>query len=249
MILQTASEELLNVHLGPAAAVADTVNRLAEGQKISVKAFRTESMSDNHYVAQSLTFGDTTVRFRDTALRPVWAGGNIGPWWTTPRQLGPGRGRGRGWGGGGRWSFAPLQGQAASIGKHSGKIAVTVMGPSLDAAVDPQFGRCSYFVLVDTERDTFEALKNTGTPGGNAGAQAAESIAAKGATVLLTGKCGPNASASLAAAGIRVVPGCSGSVRTVVRQFKTGQLQTIERLKSTPNSASDEYSATCRSSS
>ncbi len=34
--------------------------------------------------------------------------------------------------------------------------------------VDPQFGRCSYFLLVDTEGERFEALKNTSTSGGNA---------------------------------------------------------------------------------
>ncbi len=52
-------------------------------------------------------------------------------------------------------------------------------------------------------------------------------IAAKGAKVLLTGKCGPNASKALSAAGFAVVPGCSGTVRAVVDQFKAGRLQPI----------------------
>jgi len=31
------------------------------------------------------------------------------------------------------------------------RIAVTSTGPSLDAAVDPRFGRCAWFVLVETD--------------------------------------------------------------------------------------------------
>ena len=105
------------------------------------------------------------------------------------------------------------------------KIAVTAAEPSLDAAVDPRFGRCRYFVLVDAEQGMVEALKNTDAGHGNAGVQSAEMIAAKEVRVVLTGKCGPNALSTLSAAGIQVIPGCSGAVRAVIKQFKTRQLQ------------------------
>jgi len=108
----------------------------------------------------------------------------------------------------------------------------------MDAAVEPQFGRCSYFLLVDTGEEKFEAVRNTNTSSGNAGVQAAEMIAAKGVKVLLTGKCGPSASEALAAAGIQVVPGCSGTVRAVVRQFKAGQLQPAGKTEAAPGPAS-----------
>ena len=254
VILETAEKELLNVHLGPAAAVADTVARLSVGQPLAVRAFRTEKMKEKHYVAQSLTFGKTTVELRDAGLRPVWAGGNVGPQRTAAGQAGhgrargPGWGRGRGpgwgsgagpgWGRGGRPWAAPPQPEAAVPKVPAGKIAVTAVEPSMDAAVDPQFGRCSYFLLVDTEEEKFEALRNTNTSSGNAGVQAAEMIAAKGVTVLLTGKCGPSASEALAAAGIQVVPGCSGTVRAVVGQFKAGQLQPAGKREAAPGSAS-----------
>jgi len=276
LILETAQEEQLNVHLGPADAVADTVAKLSVGQMIVVKAFRTEKMKEKHYVAQSLTFDKTTVELRDAGLRPVWAGRAFGPQWPAARGAGFGRGRGqgrgRGWGrgqgrgpgwgrGGQRWLAAPQRGPAtpqqrpatpeqrpatpeqrpATPEQRPGtarKVAVTAAGPSMDAAIDPRFGRCRYFLLVDTERGTFEVLENTPTTGGNAGVQAAEMIAGKGAQVLLTGECGPNASKALAAAGIQVIPGCSGTVGALVKQFKAGKLAPASKTQTTPESAS-----------
>jgi len=243
VILETAEKEQLNVHLGPAEAVADTVAKLSVGQEIAVKAFRTEKMKEKHYVAQSLTLGKTTIELRDAGLQPVWAGGKVGPRGAAAGQAGLGRGRGPGWGRGGQRWLAPPQGGAEVPKERPKKIAVTAVAPSLDAAVDPRFGRCRYFLLVDTERETFEALENTNPARGNAGVQAAESIAAKGAKVLLTGECGPSASEALAAAGIRVVPGCSGTVRAVVRRFKAGQLEPAGKAESTPDSASSKPAA------
>ena len=75
IILETAEKEKVNVHLGPATAVAETVAKLTIGQKITVKAFRTGKLKDNHYIATSLSFDKTTVELRDDTLRPVWAQG------------------------------------------------------------------------------------------------------------------------------------------------------------------------------
>lgn len=41
------------------------------------------------------------------------------------------------------------------------KIAVSATSGSLDAQIDPRFGRCPYFVIVDSETMGFEALPNT----------------------------------------------------------------------------------------
>jgi len=104
----------------------------------------------------------------------------------------------------------------------------------LDAAIDPRFGRCSYFVLVDTDDMTFEAVENRNSMlGGGAGIQSAQLMAQKGVKAVLTGNCGPNAHEALRAAGIDVVIGCSGPVSEVVARFKSGQLRTA----SAPNVA------------
>ena len=105
------------------------------------------------------------------------------------------------------------------------KIAVTATGPSLDDAVEPRFGRCPYFLIIDPDSLSFESVENPNAAlGGGAGIQSAQLIAEKGAEVVLTGNCGPNAYQTLSAAGIGVVIGCSGTVRQVVEQFKAGQL-------------------------
>ena len=105
------------------------------------------------------------------------------------------------------------------------KICISAIANSLDAQVDPRFGRCPYFVIVDSETLQFEAIPNmaSGAMSG-AGIQAAQTIAGKGAKVLITGNVGPNAFQALAAAGVKVVVGASGTVRQVVEKYKRGEL-------------------------
>jgi len=106
------------------------------------------------------------------------------------------------------------------------KVAVSATGPSLDASVDPRFGRCSYFVIVDTETMQYETLPNPAQyAGGGAGIQAAQTIASKGVQAVLTGNVGPNAYQALIAAGIQIVTGAYGTVREAVMKFKEGKLK------------------------
>ncbi|MCD4806820.1 MAG: NifB/NifX family molybdenum-iron cluster-binding protein [Methanococcoides sp.] len=105
------------------------------------------------------------------------------------------------------------------------KICVTATDKNIDAALDPRFGRCPYFVLIDSETMEFKAFDNTAAsaPGG-AGIQAAQNISDKGIDVLLTGSVGPNAFPILTAAGIKVMAGASGSVKDAIHQYKEGEL-------------------------
>jgi predicted Fe-Mo cluster-binding NifX family protein len=108
------------------------------------------------------------------------------------------------------------------------KIAISSTGKDLDAPVDLRFGRCQYFALVDPETMGFELIDNQGLAAmGGAGVQAAQSVAEKGVSVLITGNVGPNAASALSAAGIRVclVPG--GTVRQVTEDFKAGKLREV----------------------
>jgi len=104
------------------------------------------------------------------------------------------------------------------------KIAVTASGTDLDSEVDPRFGRCANFIFIDTETDEFEAVPNESVAaGGGAGVQSAQLVADKGAAVVLTGNCGPNAFRTLQAAEIEVIVGVSGAVRDAVSKYKVGE--------------------------
>ena len=104
------------------------------------------------------------------------------------------------------------------------KVVVTATEPSLDAPVDPRFGRCPYFLIVETDDLACEAVENPNvTLGGGAGIQSAQFMNEKGVRFVLTGNCGPNAYRTLSAAGVQVIVGCSGVARDVVEQFKAGQ--------------------------
>jgi predicted Fe-Mo cluster-binding NifX family protein len=105
------------------------------------------------------------------------------------------------------------------------KIAVSAAGNSLDSDIDPRFGRCAYFLVVDTEDMTFEYFDNgTIANGGGAGIQAAQFISSKGAKAVITGNCGPNAVRTLNAAGIDVIMGQKGKVREAIDRYKKGEL-------------------------
>jgi predicted Fe-Mo cluster-binding NifX family protein/ferredoxin len=115
------------------------------------------------------------------------------------------------------------------------KIAVTSTGPTLDDNVEARFGRCPYFLIIDTDTMQLEAIENPNIAlGGGAGIQSAQLMSEKGVTIVLTGNCGPNAFAVFGQAGIQVIVGVSGPVRGAVEQFKAGAFSSA----SEPNVAS-----------
>lgn len=106
------------------------------------------------------------------------------------------------------------------------KVAVTTTGNQLDSVIDPRFGRCAYFLIIDTEDMSFKAFPNeSGTLGGGAGIQSAQFVGSKGAQAVITGNCGPNAVNTLSAAGIKVILGQNGTAKEAVARLKQGGLQ------------------------
>ena len=106
------------------------------------------------------------------------------------------------------------------------KVAVSSTGKTLDSAIDPRFGRCSWFAIVETGDMSFEAFSNESIAlGGGAGIQSAQFIASKGAAAVITGHCGPNAMSALSAAGMKVIVGQTGTVREAIEKYKRGELQ------------------------
>ena len=115
------------------------------------------------------------------------------------------------------------------------KICVTSNGPTMDASVDPRFGRCQYFVFVDSETMEHEAMPNPGIGASSgAGIQAAQTIADKGVGVVITGQVGPNAIQTLGATNISIVTGASGTVSDAIEQYKSGRLQAAPAVPGAP---------------
>jgi predicted Fe-Mo cluster-binding NifX family protein len=106
------------------------------------------------------------------------------------------------------------------------KIAVSANGPTLEAEVDPRFGRCAYFIIADPETMEFEAVDNASAmASGGAGISAAQMVADKGVAAIITGNCGPNAHQVLSAAGIEMITGASGKVKDVLESYRAGKLK------------------------
>ncbi|HUV76127.1 MAG TPA: NifB/NifX family molybdenum-iron cluster-binding protein [Dehalococcoidales bacterium] len=105
------------------------------------------------------------------------------------------------------------------------KIAISATGSTLDAEVDPRFGRCQCFVIANPETIEFEAIDNSSAmAAGGAGISAAQMIVDKGVEAVITGNCGPNAYQVLSAAGIKVISGVAGKVQDAIEDYKSGKL-------------------------
>jgi len=100
------------------------------------------------------------------------------------------------------------------------KIAVSSMGGSLSAQVDPRFGRCAYFVIVDSDTMKLFAFSNPASElSGGAGPAAAREIVKNGVKVLLTGNVGSNAQLALQTGGVEIVTGINGTVKEAVESY------------------------------
>ncbi len=130
-------------------------------------------------------------------------------------------------------SAAAVAASENDAGGFQMKIAVTSTGRTLQDPMDPRFGRAAFILIIDTDTMEFECIDNT--PNINAfkgaGIQSAGMISDRGAEVLLTGYCGPNAFRTAQAAGIKVVSDVSGTGEEAVKQFLAGSLT----YSNTPN--------------
>ena len=100
----------------------------------------------------------------------------------------------------------------------------------MEAKVHELFGRCDYFVIIDTETAEAAALKNTSADASTgAGTACAQELFNAGVTAVVSGKVGPNAYEVLKAAGVNVYLAPPGmSVQEVLDKFKAGSLPEMQ---------------------
>lgn len=110
------------------------------------------------------------------------------------------------------------------------KIAITATKKSLDAEVDPRFGRATCFAIYETDADTVDFVNNDQNLNAvsGAGIQAAQNIINTGAKVVMTGNCGPKAFKTLSVANIEIFIGVSGTIKEAIDRYKKGELKQAE---------------------
>ncbi len=105
------------------------------------------------------------------------------------------------------------------------KVAVSAIAPTAESQVDTRFGRCNYYVFVDTESGDVEAQENQAAlSGSGAGIQAAQFVVEQEADAIISGHLGPNAYQVLNAAGLKLYRASGLTVQEAVEALEAGTL-------------------------
>lgn len=112
------------------------------------------------------------------------------------------------------------------------KIAISSTTKNIDGKIDEVFGRCPYFIITEVKDEKIgevEAIKNESTDQtSGAGISAAQLVAEKKASVVITGNIGPRALDVLNQFNILVYSG-SGIVKEILQDFIDKKLNKIEK--------------------
>jgi predicted Fe-Mo cluster-binding NifX family protein len=106
------------------------------------------------------------------------------------------------------------------------KIAVSSTGRELSSPIDPRFGRALFFIIYNTDDDTFEVIDNQQNvqAAHGAGIQAAQAVVNSEATMVVAGNYGPKASQVLTTAHITSIMWAEGTVADAIDKVKNNQL-------------------------
>jgi predicted Fe-Mo cluster-binding NifX family protein len=105
------------------------------------------------------------------------------------------------------------------------KIAISSSGKTLDSPLDPRFGRCAWFLVIDPADMRYEVFDNqSAAQSSGAAIQAAQFPADKNVAAVITGHVGPNAVQTLSAAGIEIFTEQQGTIKEVAERYKNDSL-------------------------
>lgn len=110
------------------------------------------------------------------------------------------------------------------------KICITSIGPELNSGVDPRFGRCGYFLILNEKGELLKSIPNeSGQAMRGAGITAAQIAADEKVDIVITGNVGPNAYMVLNQSGIKIFPGASNiTIEQAFEMYKEGKLKEID---------------------
>ncbi len=108
------------------------------------------------------------------------------------------------------------------------KLAISSSDGKFDTQFSSRFGRCDYFIFIDTETRAWEAKPNPAAAArGGAGPQAVQFLSSNGVEATITGRYGPNAFSAIGAAGIQAFEADSGTPEELLDKFLAGELKQV----------------------
>lgn len=111
------------------------------------------------------------------------------------------------------------------------RIGISANGKSSEDSVSEVFARCPFFIMAEIENGkikSFEAIENEAeSRAGGAGIFAAQLMAEKGVTTVITGNIGPRSFEVLRQFNIEVYQG-KGKVKEAIEKFIKGELEKFE---------------------
>ena len=106
------------------------------------------------------------------------------------------------------------------------KLAITSSDGKMNSPFSARFGRCDYFLIIDTETRDWEAKPNPAASArGGAGPQAVQFLANNGVESVISGRFGPNAYSALQAGGMSALIAEEGTPEELVDQYLAGNLK------------------------
>jgi len=98
--------------------------------------------------------------------------------------------------------------------------------PSKNSRIDDHFGHCEYFsVFTVNEKNDIISEETVASPAGcGCKSNIAQTLSLMGVKILLAGNMGEGAVNVLANNGIKVIRGCSGEIKTVIKNYLDGKL-------------------------
>ncbi len=102
------------------------------------------------------------------------------------------------------------------------KVCIPAINEGLESEIDPRFGRCKFFTLIELKNGKIlntKSVKNIGAEqGSGAGIAAAEQVSKLDADVVLTYDVGPKSETILDQLGIKIIK-TSGTIQTALNNY------------------------------
>lgn len=109
------------------------------------------------------------------------------------------------------------------------KLAISSQDGNFNTPFSARFGRCEFFIIIDTETRVWEAKSNpAATARGGAGAQVVQFLADNGVEATISGRYGPTAFSALDVAGIQTFVAGDGSPAELLDKFLANKLERVD---------------------